>query len=440
MAEPVIVFCVQSLRTIALSKSVIDMWNEEDVRKLLIERLGLIPGISVHERENKEHIENLNLPIEKIKEKVQALNVPKTVKQDLLRLVAPIGRELFEWVRFHGVDCYTDICLPSEFSWTSYGTINNEETAKKLTRNSKLNIVMRYYLACTYCIVDDITVLYEQMSENDKTYLELENIPSKLLIFVRYWTYKMRSIYAPYFVFATKVTRLRDEENLNRRGFQKSVNICNKPAAEFYFERLPEAQKNDLVIRLANQTFNAAFNVPHAFHFQSSRIEMLLFLILKMKLADQVNLLNVHGVNILRCFLQWPFCDFFLNVLPQIWSYLSENDYVDLLISISDTQDKCLTDYYYPDLFVKVWRKGTPQYKKYVVNEQLNLLAKFFIYFDFEDMRAIFKDATVMQKKNLACSSEGLHACANLFKHGQWNKLNFLLNECISDEIENRAL
>lgn len=422
MERPTHLFFVRSLKQIALAKISIVLWNQTDLRELLAECFFTV-------YENDAHYGLMEF---KVRRRVDYLSVPKSVREDILSLIYPIGRQLFKWITNHNAKSYVGICLPPEFCWTMYDTINEKETAKALIEDENLSIVTRYKLACTYCFEDDIHMLWSKIPAESRSFCIEDDEPLLVL-----WTH----------VIGGPVTENQLNETIRKLGykscslysfaFQYSACEQNKPAAQFFLQKLSDLERSKVIVATAEKVV-ATENFYCLCSMPEKKIDLLCFLISQMDFNQQISAYKLYSVKILRCFLGLPYKDICLEAMQRLWEYISEKSYLQLLEVIATEMQykyRYYTAYFY-ELFPKIWHMGSPLYKKLAVNESSVLFKYLFRCSGFEHICLLFRDATVTERKSLIFSQQCYEMYEDMIKRTLWNELCFFLKQCLTNREE----
>lgn len=419
-------YFVRSLKHIALIKTAVILWNEQDIRDLLTPCYSL----QLQSADQEHTFSEMHL---KVREKVNDLQVPLPLKEDILLFVKQIGKQLFHWARNHSSKYYPGIYLPSELSWTSYGAINERETVKKLTEDGNLHILTRYKLACTYCLEDDIPELWNQMppdcrgfwSNTDEMAFcdEFREMP-----FLAVWTHAMGGQVEE--VYLNRMIEDLNGGNINAIAFDFAALAYNKPATEFFLRKITDEEKNSILVET---TRTVACN----FVDDKPRIDVLCYLVSQIDMDQHMDAFKLITFDILRCFLDRCYKDICLEATHRLWDFLPETGYVKLLESIANEillhHD---TDSYYGGLFSKFWDMGSVAYKKHAVNESSNLFTRLFQHPNLKYIHMILNDVTATERKNLIFSTQGILVCSLLFGRRERDRLRFFLKECLSNDAD----
>lgn len=404
---------VYSLKQVTITKVIADLWNQPDVRNVLTKSLLQESNV-------------LNNTYWMVSEKVKHLQIPEELKKDILLLVYPIGRHISGWVQSHNVQLYPGVYLPPELSWTSNGTLNRKEIARKLVADETLNVNTSYELACTYCLERDIPPLWDRMSQTLKK--RFINIPFQVNPSVAFWTLEMQRR------DAEASSKEIDKKLQPGRGdfiyaFKSAAGECNLAAVEFFLHKLTVWEKKFLLVDVMDKVLSS-------FDFRLLGTDMLRRLISEMDSSQQISVFQNHTVALLDSFLDWPNNDYFLKIVTQMWDYLSEEKFCKLL-GIIARKAECSAwheSINFSELFVQIWQKGATDHKKYAICEGSSHFGKVFKHLPVNDICLILDDLDAQEKKTFIFSNQGRCLCRDLHRAKKYSTLSLFFIRCLGDE------
>lgn len=407
-------YFVRSLKEIALIETTVSLWNENDIRNHLTNRF--IPMFDVAFREVEF----------KVQKKVENLEVSQSIKEDLLQLVGPIGVELSNWIQNHSAESFPGaVCFPRKIFWTSYGTIDQTETARILIDDEKVNIVARYKLACSYFFATDIPTLWDKIPVSSRNF----NLDYNHSL-INFWASRMAGSPANQCFLGEEVS---ESESLYTCALDAGLRAHNKPAIEFALQALSEETKTTILVTTATEVVNRHWISGDQ---QLKTIELLCFLFSQMDIEEQDKVFKTCAVKIIDCFTCWLYEDFCLDLLHQVWDYVSENNYVELLEKIAIKIRFGLKNFNYSKFFLRVWQISNSQYKEYAVSKGFYLFRELLNHNDLKYMELIFDNVSIEGKKKFIFSSGGLYLCQDLYDYRQLDHLSFLLRKCLRNPKE----
>lgn len=441
MEKPVHFFFVRSLQDLALSKATVALWNKENIRNRMIEgffckwespceksRLRLAKIAFCKERtENNQKYNEIEL---EVKENVENLQVPSSVKASILLLVNPIGKQLFMWLDFHNQIRYPGIYLPNDLSWTPYNKIDREETAKKLVGDHDLNIITRYKLACEYCLSNDIYMLYRQLPDdwND------------IRIWKRYWKYgpPFHCMLWTHYIeqeYDTDTDDVLDalvgDDSYYAFAFRSSAYNLEKGPTQYYLQMLTNTERRRMLIGVVKKVATVIRT------FYQPKTDLLCALLSRMTVTEQRRTFRLHAFDIICCFFDWSYRDSLLEIILRLWDYLSVPKYVRLLEAIANEMCDVRQCFFYSKLFSEVWQVSPLEYKQYAVSQSDSLFKKMFRFnSNFKCLHMIFSDCdiSVAEKNKLILSNQGISILIELIGKKDFNNLRFFIRECVRDE------
>ncbi|GFU15011.1 uncharacterized protein NPIL_94741 [Nephila pilipes] len=294
----------------------------------------------------KSFIEKLNFPLcilhskkwEKlIKKKVSTYTIPVSLQEKVADMVRHINSQVEKWTLDHGpVTCPT-IDMRNIFIWKSNGLIDRVKTAEALVQVERLDILKRFVLACFYCLEGDILALWNNMSENDK--MRVTNISGSLV--VRIW-----------------MKWLEDGEEINWRRLAWS-SVLNPLGLRCFFLKLrPNSKKTWLLTSMRMRIL---------------QYDDLFFCLSHLDRKRRRQVYEKCCSQLLESFLEWPFQSAFLDVANQMWSYLKEKEFRNLLHLIM--YQRILVEFgnfNYVELLQEFWKQSPPEYKEYAMSNSVS--------------------------------------------------------------------
>lgn len=428
MEQPMNFCFVRPLQQIALTRISIMLWNQGDKRNLLTKHLFRVPDSPRICKLTNDLPSWFHTVVRNITLKVKNLPLPVSLQEDVLRAIEPIGKCLLKWVENHNVQRYPGIYLPRDFSWTSYGTIDEKTTAKVLIKDKHFNIGSRFKLACRYCLAGYIHMLW---NKNPSECKKVCNRHEKL---VAIWTCKLEGCSTHTHLDKMIEDFLGYQCNVSIFGFHYAAHMLNKPAIEFFLQRLSDTEKDAVLTDAVHQVACSSY------YKNEPRPDILCYLLSQMNIYQQMEVFSTSAIKILLCFLSWTYKDIIFEIIPRIWCYISEVCYIQILKAIISEIKNNMYASYFSKLFSSMWQISLPIYKRYVMNETLGLFRDLFKICDLEIIQLVFKDATVEEKKKLIFSNEARYILEDLLNHRSWDKFHFFLRECVTNKNEAKEL
>ncbi|GIY26139.1 hypothetical protein CEXT_790341 [Caerostris extrusa] len=93
---------------------------------------------------------------------------PNLPQKKILGVVRSLNKEIEKWIKDHSAFLHHEIDQQNNFCWRSEGTIDKQKTAKLILQNRNIDIECRFYLACFYCMEEEVQSIWNQMSEMEK--------------------------------------------------------------------------------------------------------------------------------------------------------------------------------------------------------------------------------------------------------------------------------
>ncbi|GFW58545.1 ANK_REP_REGION domain-containing protein [Trichonephila clavipes] len=297
---------VPLLKFLTATRTVRILWSEYNVQNSVAKYFFL--GDRSHVKWNSIE-EGLELKIK------NDLILPKELKIILSSLVKPIGGRIKNVIR----QIYGKAFLPNNFmsmiSWTILGIIDKKKTAEAVIKDEDLPFSMRYEIACTYCMYDQLPMLCSKLHKKNK------NCHSKvrghyMYTFPIYWAYRLKK------ELNILDRRFREEYNaLNSDfvGLAHAFSTDNLPAFEYLLGKLSAEEKEIhvnaffLYLEVSVATIS---NGDYA-------CDIIYFLLSHVSENERKRLMEKCAYYILKCFLKFPYLGLFLETEIIMQKYLT---------------------------------------------------------------------------------------------------------------------
>lgn len=419
-----------SLEHIAIVKVATTLWNPHDIRNLMAQ--FCIPLHTRQLRKKWPKIEGIILG------KVSQLPLPELLKKKTLSFIRHIGIEILNWIEYHCDKLGFNIGIPDVFYWIPRGAVDKQKTAEVLIRDEGIGITTRYKLACTYCLEESIPDLWNKIPEDCKMHFYSEEDPIYVMQqdLVILWTYDIKG----------EVSKVRNmfETISNRRcspyqyAFEYAASVGNGVATEYFLQKLNSRERKESFIRTAGSVATGRMEYYNEQFLKEYYPDILCILLSQMENEQQLELFKSHSYHVLKCFLDWPRQNFFLETASHLWNFLPDVLYEVLLRKIVDKLKEGCKDFNYQRLFGEVWQQSPNALKKYVLDGYTisYLLSVLFKIRDKNNIKLIFQDATFNVKNKVIYSLNGIDICENLIEGEEWGLLRFFIQECLSSKDE----
>lgn len=126
----------------------------------------------------------------------------------------------------------------------------------------------------------------------------------------------------------------------------------------------------------------------------------------------------------------------FLEMASRVWNFIPRQDYHFVLMIILVKVRSGYRDYNYGKLFQDVWEQIPDADKNYIINNMsiASLLDILLQVEDKENIKLIFKDATLIEKSEVIFSNEGQSLCRKMIIDDKWDLLKFIVQLLISSK------
>ncbi|GFS73389.1 ANK_REP_REGION domain-containing protein [Trichonephila clavipes] len=303
---------VPLLKFMILTRIVRLLWSGYDVQNSMA-KYFLEGGKTLEKWSSIE--DSLKLQIDK------CLILPNKLMTVLSSLVNPVGGRIKNIIHH----LYDNDYLPSPFmsilSWTLLGTIDAKKTAEAVIKDDNLPITKRYEIACTYCLKDEILMLWNELPETDKEdYLNARGPIHELSYFPIYWTYCMRAE-------LNRLDRKIREEyttpaNCHCIGIFCASTTANQPAVEYLMGQLSVEEKEEY--------FKCFFRSVESRELNIYLCDIIFFLLSQMNENQRASIFEKYAFHILNNFLEFPYGGMFWEIKSVVQKYLTAEQVKDL--------------------------------------------------------------------------------------------------------------
>ncbi|GBM81768.1 hypothetical protein AVEN_106593-1 [Araneus ventricosus] len=298
--------------------------------------------------------------LDKAAKKISELHLPPQLHQSVMALIKPIALEIARWKsdhlkvlgdKFDFISC--------QLYWKPEGIIDREKTAKMLVRNKNLCKANRFFLACCYCLEDEVKRTWNFLGP-EQEYRTFEKNFS-CIIFWRLWIQGKGAI---------NWSQL-SQHILHQLYPSTFCNYRDNPLwLRCFFDKLTPEEKKRCIANTVNNTFKEHDN----FRFIISQLDE----------NQRESVFKENPVRLLRFFLDWPYQSLFSEAAEQMWKYLQETDFRRLLHFIIFNRIAAeWYDFDYVNLLIDFWRQSPKNFKGYIKRYSIFEPVKMVICHDF---------------------------------------------------------
>ncbi|GBM41688.1 hypothetical protein AVEN_46956-1 [Araneus ventricosus] len=375
---------------------------------------------------------------DKVSDKISKLGLPKSLTKLLIDTAKPMGREIPGWKTLHekyllksykkGI--HFDAPILERLCWTAAGALDYRKTAEELIRSDVIDVVGRYKIACLYCLEDWIPLIWNELPEEKKLYFyngihNLHLMIEKLRLQF-WWPYIIRgeqSKLDSFFRYS------RNPITFHRFAFQYSAAIRNKAAAEYFFQKLTQEEKESSLITTTKELLS--FRNWNSGKFPEEKVsEMLRYLLSVMTPDQQMRIFQERPSQVLECFLHWPLQDRFSEIADLTWNFLRESDYDSVLREMYERFKN--STYYFQMLFKEFFLSIPCDFRKRFVDRQCKSGSYFARILQLQDKEALettFRYVDSATRAGLVFSELALAHFHSSISRGRWDVVAVCLRE-----------
>ncbi|GBN39275.1 hypothetical protein AVEN_120467-2, partial [Araneus ventricosus] len=369
-----------SLQEMTLRRVAVGLWNEPDI----LVSIGNFRFRSAFYRDDQdEWCETVQC---KVSDKISKLQLPESLAKQMIRVLKPIGLQILRWKLYHEeylrypneVFEYFDVPILEKLCWTGAGTVDYRKTAEELVRCDVVDIVKRYKLGCLYCLDRYIPEFWKELPQENKMYFYNEKDLShftQLKVLQFCWPYILKR--EEYKLDRMPGKPIGDSTTFQQRIFKCSAFVSNKTAVKYFFQKLSLEEREASLISAANNAL-ASRNLPlnRPFRFSDENVsDVVLYLLSLMTPEQQIRIFSESPIDVLGCFLDWPWQDAFLDVADAMWTWMQCSDLERRARNYNTLLDKMqksiqYSDYYLPSLYQNFFLRSPSDFRKHFVDRE----------------------------------------------------------------------
>ncbi|CAL1297407.1 unnamed protein product [Larinioides sclopetarius] len=319
---------VPTLKCMVLSKIVQSFYYDPEIRALekrLRQPLCFLPP--------KDWVPIVN-------QRLSEIFPSRTLRKSVVNLFMPISLEVVMWGYDHrevNNGFFSCMDMWNCFRWNSLGIIDREQTVKLIIAKRNIRMTDRFCLACNYELKEDILEMWKNMPEDD-----MERVAGMVHSpIIDRWVHCLQEGGVP-------ETRELVDAFLGARPI---ISECSRSAALRVL--FPELSKED---RFRCLTCSIRHRETHP--------DDLRYCLSQLDSSQQTEVYRRHTFWVLKSFLHWPVQSAFLDLMDQMWSFLTVLDFGDLLhVILCQIIMKGWEDFDYVYILQNVWRQSPDDFK-----------------------------------------------------------------------------
>lgn len=296
--------------------------------------------------------------VSKIQSVLKGHASPFFTRNEIIGVVRSLVLEILKWSLSHNdIVSESDLDLWNIICWHSYGVIDRFKTAKVLIQNENITLERRFVLACKYFLEEQVQVLWNRLSVSAKVYTAAYygDIAS-----MRFWIYKIQT--------GSTIDSLKmfhtTKESEHFQG--------NYLGLRYYFKKLDPQAKY--------MCFSYGLTEGQIHHFD-------LYICFSEMNIDEVKTLFYHlsapnRLIIIQLFLYWPLQSVFVDMVNQLWRYISQYNFRNILrFILRERIHRKWDDIDYMKIVEDIWERCPTPYKKDLKRDPIYIdLKLLFIY------------------------------------------------------------
>ncbi|XP_055925874.1 uncharacterized protein LOC129957545 [Argiope bruennichi] len=377
-------------------------------------------------RRQKEHETTM---YDLLKDLLSEAKVPQTMKHELFSLMKSVSREIIKWLDLH--ENYLGPCNLNEMEnlehlcWTALGSIDYPDTAATLIRLEKLHLTQRYKLACLYCLEEDIRELWRKMPEKSKkSYYDADPANLKQPYLVIVWTFILKGKEKKCLRYFAEKGKFHP--SINHFGFESAATCGYRTATQYFYEKLTFEEREKVLMKTAMSVASRRSNDYYFYMEERQQLgDVLFYLMSVMQPYEQKILLSHRPCEILKCVLDWPRQDAFIEFAKSAYPSLSLRAYIRVLFNLSRRSS---WGYNHSKLFQEFFLLDPLDFSLSLIVYN-DILRDFIRSDDIETVKFLFRHLDEQKKDEAVLGSTGSFINYELIKEGKWDLLNLFIEE-----------
>ncbi|GBL90693.1 hypothetical protein AVEN_219358-1 [Araneus ventricosus] len=418
-----------SLEEIGLRKLVVLLWSHP-------RNLNSLKSFRFSSEDDNVKVKEWNAEIEKVKDQVGELKLPKTLEKKIMLLLKPVGSELIKWRSFHEnyvfwFECCSFVDL---IIWTFQGTIDYRKSAENIIKQgNELTLAERFMLSCLYCLEDDVQAIWKKFSDEEKSScIENTSHNPRHKELIAFWASSLSS--------DVNLDDYRIKEHISHGTvcpfvFENVTTTGNYVATQYFFSKLPQEQRGRSLAGVAQNVaekcsfWMTTYDIGYP---KESYSDILCYLLTLMTEKEQMEVFRSHPYKVLLSFLDWPRQRVFLQLLEKTWTFLTVDQFHKLMCVLS--RDLNFSAYNYTHLFQEVFLQiPALREREHLLAdcEEGTFLAHLFDCDDEENIKLVIRNVEPLYKEEIFIHESGFSICYKLIEEDKWHLLEVFIQECM---------
>ncbi|GBN84396.1 hypothetical protein AVEN_274734-1 [Araneus ventricosus] len=434
---------VLSLKDMAMRRMVAALFKESDILASI--RNFRRKSVSWNDESLKVWRETVE---DKMSDKISKIGLPKSLKKLLIDTSKPMGRHIQGWKTLHEeylLDSREkvipfDAPILERLCWTAAGELDYHKTAEELIRSDVIGVVGRYKIACLYCLEDWIPLFWNELPEERKLYFydERRYCEGRGLRLQFWWPYIIRGEQSKLdsLIRSYGIARIL----FHQYAFQYSAAIRNKAAAEYFFKKLTQEEREASLIRTTRELLSS-LNWNGGKFPKEKASETLCYLLSVMTPDQQMLIFQQDNHAVLECLLHWPLQDRFSEIADLVWNFIPERGYNSVLRKMYENFKN--SGHYFQVLFQEFFLRIPSDIKKGFVARECTACSYFDNILCFKDLEALettFRCVDAATRSALVSSKLALAHFRSSITRGQWDVVAVCLREAMFSKEDRERL
>ncbi|GBM43731.1 hypothetical protein AVEN_34157-1, partial [Araneus ventricosus] len=217
--------------------------------------------------------------------------------------------------------------------------------------------------------------------------------------------------------------------------FKNVATTGNYVATQYFFSKLPQEQRWRSLVGLAQNIaekcsfWMTTYDIGYP---KESYSDILCYLLTLITEEEQMEVFRSQPYKVLRSFLDWPRQRVFLQLLEKTWSFLTVDQFHNLMCVLS--RDLNLSAYNYAQLFQEVFLQiPALREREHLLAhcEEGTFLAHLFDCNDEENIKLVIRNVEPLYKEDIFIHESGFCICYKLIEEDKWHLLEVFIQECM---------
>uniref|UniRef100_T1JDQ1 Uncharacterized protein n=1 Tax=Strigamia maritima TaxID=126957 RepID=T1JDQ1_STRMM len=321
-----------------------------------------------------------------IKERVNALNLPQTLKNELVKIVKLTAFELSAWLNylilFELINFNDETMLKciNSTQWTPHGIVDRRKTAETLSRMEELTIKERMDIAAIFCLTEPVVDLFHRFSNDEK---------ERLVSYIKSNSHR----YPCYFLQCQLGIEINVASGWEKNIFFDALRCVNCSAVKYFWSSMNDDERKSCLVPFigGNLSIDQQFQVSNLFTPldtpPSHEGLCIVGFMLSMMSDEELNgcwFLRKRRCKLLICLLEdWIYVQFFMLIAVRIFPSIEQCQFNYVLAFLYRCARDFFRGYEIRNIGKEFWKMASLEMKESIrTAEDLDFTKEFLGFLD----------------------------------------------------------